>query len=58
MKFTKADKLGLLITCPIFLFISIPLTAYGYVAGIVAICFGIANLLLGIFIPEDKGVEK
>ena len=51
MKFTKADKIGLIISCPIFAFIGIPFAAYGWVAGIALIFFGFTNLLLGIFMP-------
>ena len=53
MKFTKTDKLGLMISCPIFVAIGIPLAASGWVAGIALLFFGITNLLLGVFMPED-----
>ena len=54
MKFTKADKIALMINCPIFIFIGISFAAHGYYAGLAAVCFGIANLLLGIFMPESN----
>jgi hypothetical protein len=58
MKFTKTDKLGLMISCPIFMFIGIPFAASGWVAGIALIFFGMTNLLLGIFIPADDRREN
>ena len=51
MKLTKTDKLGLMISCSIFVAIGIPLAASGWVAGIALIFFGFTNLLIGIFMP-------
>ncbi len=57
MKFTKTDKLGLMISCPIFTAFGIRFAAAGWVSGIALIFFGITNLLLGIFMPEDREEE-
>lgn len=48
MKLSKTDKIILTISCPIFIAIGIPLTAIGYVAGLVCIAFGFMNLILCI----------
>lgn len=58
MKFTVKNKTVLILTCPIFIFLGIPLTAFGYVAGIVLIFSGITNLVLGLCIQADSGEKK
>ena len=57
MKFTKSDKIGLMVSCPIFTFIGIPFASMGYVGGIALIVFGFTNLLLGIFMPANNEKE-